>query len=50
VPNYRLRECYESDPRLQTAPRLTLRSSLASASLRLWDEDARRLVPFAAHR
>jgi omega-6 fatty acid desaturase (delta-12 desaturase) len=46
IPNYRLRECFLSHPRLQTAPRLTLRTSLGTARLRLWDEDARRLVPF----
>jgi omega-6 fatty acid desaturase (delta-12 desaturase) len=46
VPNYRLRECFQSHPRLQEAPRLTLRSSLRAARLRLWDEDAQRLVPF----
>lgn len=48
VPNYRLRECFESHPRLQQAPRLTLRTSLSSACLRLWDEQAQRLVPFSA--
>jgi len=48
VPNYRLHEAFESHPRLQQAPRLTLRSSLGSARLRLWDEDAQRLVPFAS--
>jgi acyl-lipid omega-6 desaturase (Delta-12 desaturase) len=48
VPNYRLRECFQSHPRLQQAPRLTVRTSLGSARLRLWDEDARRLVPFPA--
>jgi acyl-lipid omega-6 desaturase (Delta-12 desaturase) len=47
VPNYRLQECYESHASLQAAPRLTLRSSLRSASLRLWDEQAQRLVPFS---
>jgi len=46
VPNYRLRECFESHLRLQQAPRLTLRTSLHTARLRLWDEDAQRLVPF----
>jgi omega-6 fatty acid desaturase (delta-12 desaturase) len=50
VPNYRLRECFESEPRLRRAPRLTLRSSLRSARLRLWDEESRRLVPFSALR
>jgi omega-6 fatty acid desaturase (delta-12 desaturase) len=48
VPNYRLRECFESDPRMQQAPRLTLRTSLRSACLTLWDEQAQRLVPFPA--
>jgi acyl-lipid omega-6 desaturase (Delta-12 desaturase) len=48
VPNYRLRECFESDPRLQTAPRLTLRGSLHCARLKLWDEDAGRMVGFPA--
>jgi acyl-lipid omega-6 desaturase (Delta-12 desaturase) len=48
VPNYRLRECFQSHPRLQRAPRLTLRTSLRSARLRLWDANARRMVPFSA--
>ena len=46
VPNYNLKACFESHSRLQQAPRLTLRTSLRSATLRLWDEDNRRLVPF----
>jgi len=48
VPNYRLQECFDSHPRLRQAPRLTLRSSLRSAGLRLWDEDAQRLVSFSS--
>jgi omega-6 fatty acid desaturase (delta-12 desaturase) len=48
VPNYRLRECFESSPRLQAAPRLTLWSSLRCARLKLWDEDTRRMVDFPA--
>ena len=46
VPNYRLRECYQSSPQLQSAPRLTLRESFRCARLKLWDEEqapARRL-------
>jgi len=46
VPNYRLRECFESDPRLRAAPRLTLWSSLRCARLKLWDEDAQRMVGY----
>ncbi len=48
VPNYRLRECFDSHPRLQRAPRLTLLTSLRSARLRLWDASARRMIPFSA--
>jgi omega-6 fatty acid desaturase (delta-12 desaturase) len=48
IPNYRLRECFESSPLLQAAPRLTLRTSLRCAGLKLWDEDLRRLVGFPA--
>ena len=46
VPNYRLRECYESNALLQRAPRITFISSLRCARLKLWDEDAKRLIPF----
>jgi omega-6 fatty acid desaturase (delta-12 desaturase) len=48
IPNYRLRACFNSDPKLQQVPRLTLWTSLRTAKLRLWDEQARRLVPFSA--
>ena len=46
VPNYRLQECFESSPRLQQARWLTLVTSLRCASLGLWDEDQKKLVPF----
>jgi omega-6 fatty acid desaturase (delta-12 desaturase) len=48
VPNYRLRECFESDPRLQAATRLTLLGSLKCARLKLWDEDRGEMVGFPA--
>jgi acyl-lipid omega-6 desaturase (Delta-12 desaturase) len=48
VPNYRLRECFDSHSRLRDVPRLTLRSSLRCARLKLWDPRAQRMVPFAA--
>ena len=48
VPNYRLRECFNSHPRLRQAPRLTLWASLRTARLRLWDSQANRLIPFSA--
>ena len=46
IPNYRLREAYESSPVLQEAPRLTFWSSLRCAQLKLWDEDLQQLVGF----
>lgn len=46
IPNYRLREAFESSPLLQEAPKLTLRSSLRCARLRLWDEEQQRMVGF----
>jgi omega-6 fatty acid desaturase (delta-12 desaturase) len=48
IPNYRLRECFNSDRSLQQVARLTLWSSLRSARLRLWDARAKRLIPFSA--
>jgi len=50
IPNYRLRECFESNPLLQKAPRLSIRESFRCARLKLWDEAARRLVPFPSRR
>ena len=38
IPNYRLRECMESNPELQHVTRLTLRGSLRCARLKLWDQ------------
>lgn len=46
IPNYRLREAFESSPLLQLSPRLTFWSSLKCARLKLWDEDLRRMVGF----
>ena len=48
VPNYRLQECFESSLRLQQAPTLTMRTSLHCASLALWDEERKKLIPFPA--
>ena len=50
VPNYRLRDCFEQNPELRTANRLSLRASLRCPRLALWDEDARKMVTFAAVR
>jgi omega-6 fatty acid desaturase (delta-12 desaturase) len=50
IPNYRLRECFEQNPSLQRAKRLTLWSSIKCARLSLWDEDSRRMVGFGSLR
>ena len=46
IPNYRLRECFESTPLLEAAPRITLWTSLRSARLKLWCEETQRMVGF----
>ena len=46
IPNYNLQECHNSSPILQTAPALTLRKSLKSVSLNLWDDKLQKLVSF----
>ncbi|MGH8137453.1 MAG: fatty acid desaturase [Steroidobacteraceae bacterium] len=46
IPNYRLRAAFESSALLQSAPTLTLRTSLACASMKLWDEKRERMVGF----
>ncbi len=46
IPNYRLREAFESSPLLQLAPRLTIWASLKCARLKLWDEELQRMVGF----
>ena len=46
IPNYRLRACFEENPVLQRARRVSLWGSVAAVRLTLWDEGARRLVSF----
>jgi omega-6 fatty acid desaturase (delta-12 desaturase) len=46
IPNYRLQAAFRSSPQLQCAPRLTLRTSLKCARMKLWDEDRGRMVGF----
>lgn len=47
IPFYRLTEVLRDHAELVEASRLTLLGSLQCARLNLWDEDNRRLVPFA---
>ena len=46
IPNYRLERCHREQPVFQQVNRITLLSSLRTLGLRLYDEQARRLVSF----
>lgn len=46
IPNYRLEECHRALPAAQAVHPITLRTSLRSLSLRLWDEQRRTMVGF----
>lgn len=46
IPNYHLEACHEAEPFFQAVPELTLRTSLKSLSLRLWDEESEKLVGY----
>jgi omega-6 fatty acid desaturase (delta-12 desaturase) len=50
IPFYRLSACFAAHPEFRAARRLTLRTSLRTARLALWDEQARRLVSFRQAR
>jgi acyl-lipid omega-6 desaturase (Delta-12 desaturase) len=50
IPNHRLRQCLNENPVLQRATRLTFRQSLRCASLKLWDEGLKELVPYPVRR
>jgi acyl-lipid omega-6 desaturase (Delta-12 desaturase) len=44
IPNYRLQECLDRNPSLRDMGQMTLWESLGCARLRLWDEEAGRMV------
>jgi omega-6 fatty acid desaturase (delta-12 desaturase) len=48
IPNYRLRRAHEEQPMFAATPVVTLRSSIATFRLKLWDEEGGRLVRFPA--
>lgn len=51
IPNYNLQAAYDAIPALQEVRPLTLRTSLRSLKLALWDEAGQQLVGFSAlHR
>ncbi len=50
IPNYELARCVAEVSELQQVPKLGLRESLGCLRLKLWDEEAQKLVPFPAAR
>jgi omega-6 fatty acid desaturase (delta-12 desaturase) len=48
IPNYNLARCFNEVPILQTVTPLTIRASLKSLRLNLWDEEKQRLVSFSS--
>ena len=47
IPNYRLKACFDAIPELRKTRALTIRRSLSSVRLKLWDEERRTLVRFS---
>lgn len=50
IPNYHLQRCHESHPMFRDVKPITLRESLKSLKLRLWDEREKKLVGFGVLR
>ncbi|MEO6847079.1 MAG: fatty acid desaturase [Chthoniobacterales bacterium] len=50
IPNYHLERAHNAEPLFQTVKPLTVRRSLKSLTLRLWDEGHQKLVTFKAAR
>ncbi len=47
IPNYLLKQCYETVPALQQKEPLTFLKSLSCIRLKLWDEEQKKLVGFS---
>ena len=50
IPNYNLQAAHDANPIFHSVPTLSLWDGLRAVRLKLWDEDARRLVTFADAR
>lgn len=48
IPNYHLQAAHDDNDVFHSVPVLTLRDGLRATRLKLWDEDARCLVPFGS--
>jgi omega-6 fatty acid desaturase (delta-12 desaturase) len=47
IPNYLLEQCHNEEPEARRATVLTMRTSLKSIPLTLWDEERRKLISFS---
>jgi acyl-lipid omega-6 desaturase (Delta-12 desaturase) len=50
IPNYNLRRAHDEIPALQDVPTLSLADGLRATTLKLWDEQSKRLISFRAAR
>ncbi len=50
IPNYNLQRAHEDNPIFHDVPTLTLGAGLRAVRLKLWDEDAKRMVTFTEAR
>jgi omega-6 fatty acid desaturase (delta-12 desaturase) len=50
IPSYNLRRAHDENAVFHAVPTLSLRDGMRALSLKLWDEDGRRLVTFAQAR
>jgi acyl-lipid omega-6 desaturase (Delta-12 desaturase) len=50
IPNYNLQRAHEENPIFHDVPTLSLWDGLRAVSLKLWDDDGKRLVTFAQAR
>jgi omega-6 fatty acid desaturase (delta-12 desaturase) len=50
IPNYNLQAAHDENPMFHSVPTLSAWDGLRAVRLKLWDEDARRLVTFAQAR
>ncbi|MCA9906524.1 MAG: fatty acid desaturase, partial [Anaerolineae bacterium] len=46
IPNYRLEDCHNDNPMFQAIEPLTVRTSLKSLRVRLWDEDRHKMIGY----
>jgi omega-6 fatty acid desaturase (delta-12 desaturase) len=46
IPNYKLEDCMQAAPELQTATKLTLMDCFRLFNLTLWDEENQRMIGF----